>query len=62
VKLDISLDDENTSGAEKTANGLNDAQTNHLLGPASTAADMHHNGEISKEDLGGVVQNTLELA
>jgi hypothetical protein len=62
VKLDVAVDDENNKAAEKTSKGLNDPQTDHLLGPGMAAADLRHSGDIDDEELGGVVQETVELA
>jgi hypothetical protein len=62
VKLDISVDQQNNAAAEKTAKGLNSAQTDHLLGPATIAADLHQSGQIDAGQAGSVVQGTVQLA
>lgn len=63
VKLDVTVGQDNHDNAQKTAdNSLNDAQTNHLLGPVQQAADLKAGGQIGNDELGGVVEDTLPLA
>jgi hypothetical protein len=63
VKLDISVAQQNQSGAQTTANnGLNSAQTDHLLGPGQSAAQLQSSGAITEDQLGDVVQQTVTMA
>lgn len=60
VSLDVDVDKQLNSKAEKASKGLSASQAAFALGPAADDAKAAENGEIDQEDAQSTVQKTLK--